>query len=86
MIDNWGVFLVIVSLLGFIGTVYTMFYKPIHELTLTIERLNINLEHVKKNDSKQDDKIDRHEDILNTHNIRITKLEQTNFIKDRKDH
>lgn len=80
---EWNVFLVFVSIIGFSGTMYSMFYKPTHELKLEIVKLNGTLEGIRKNDDKQDKRLDEHNGKLDNHEHRITVLENTKFIKSR---
>ena len=83
--DNWNVFMVIVALLGFVGTSYTMFYKPTHDLMIQMVKLNENLETLKDSDIKQDALLEKHGDLIHDHEIRIDRLERTEFIKYRED-
>lgn len=80
---EWNVYLVILSLLGFIGTMYSMFYKPTHELKIEIVKLNSNLEHLRESDTNQNARLNRHSDKLDDHDKRIIILEGTKFVKDR---
>lgn len=83
MVDNWEVFKVVVALLTFVGTAYGMFYKPTHELKIEITKLNATLNSVRDSDRRQEQTLNRHNDILNDHETRITVIEETTFIKDR---
>lgn len=47
---EWNVLGVVITLLSFIGTAYTMFYKPTHDLKVEIVKLNANLEHLRSSD------------------------------------
>ena len=83
--DNWNVFMVIVALLGFVGTSYTMFYKPTHDLTIQMIKLNENLETLKDSDVRQNGLLDEYGKKINNHEIRIDRLERTEFIKHREN-
>lgn len=83
--DNWNVFMVIVALLGFVGTSYTMFYKPTHDLTIQMVKLNENLETLKDSDVRQNGLLDEYGKTINDHEIRIDRLERTDFIKYREN-
>ena len=83
--DNWNVFMVVVALLGFVGTSYTMFYKPTHDLTIQMVKLNENLETLKDSDVRQNGLLDEYGKKINNHEIRIDRLERTEFIKNREN-
>lgn len=80
--DEWGVFGVIVSLLGFIGTAYIMFYKPMHQLNIQLVKMNLNFEHMREGDNIRDKRIGRHSEKIDDHEKRIGKLEIVNAITD----
>ena len=80
---EWSVFLVVTAMLGFVGTMYTMFYKPTNELKIEIVKLNGNLEHLNRSDVNQNKRLDKHSDALDDHEKRLTVIESTNYIKDR---
>lgn len=73
--NEWGVFLVVVALLGFIGTVYKMFYQPIHELIIEMTKMNANFENMRQGDNIRDTRINRHSEKIDDHEKRINKLE-----------
>ncbi|QIK57758.1 hypothetical protein G7059_07860 [Erysipelothrix sp. HDW6A] len=80
---EWSVFLVVTTMLGFVGTAYTMFYKPTHNLTIEIVKLNANLEHLNRSDISQNKRLDNHSELIDDHEKRLIVIESTNFIKDR---
>jgi hypothetical protein len=63
------------TLLAFIGTVYKMFYKPIHELIVQMTIMNTNFENMTRNDDIRDNRLNRHSEKIDEHDKRITKLE-----------
>lgn len=65
------------TLLGFIATVYKMFYKPMHELIIQMTKMNSNFEHMRESDNIRDNRINRHSDKLDDHEKRIGRLEYT---------
>jgi cytochrome c biogenesis factor len=70
--------------LGLIGTVYSMIYKPIHSVSLELVRLNTNLENLRLNDDKQNKTLDIHGIKLADHDKDITRLNmEVRYIKDR---
>lgn len=83
--EKWDVFLIITALLGFIGTSYAMFYKPSHELKIEIVKLNENLSAVNKKSEEHDDTLREHGKRLSNHEIRIDRLERTDFVKVREN-
>ncbi len=80
---EWGVFGVIVALVGFAAAIVTPIIKlntNITRLTVTIENILREQEAAKSANSKSHDRIwtelDAHGDKLGEHEIRITKIEE----------
>ena len=80
---EWGVFGVIVALVGFAGAIVTPIIKlntNITRLTVTIENILKEQEAAKSANGKSHDRIwtelDAHGDKLDEHETRITKIEE----------
>lgn len=76
MMERYDVILVIVTLLGLMGTIYSMFYKPLHELKIAINSLtqllvsNINdLKKLEDRVNTHGKEIDKHQSILDRNNL-----------------
>ena len=81
---EWGVFLVLGSVLGFMATAYKMFYQPMHELALQLTTLNANHEMSKESDAKRDLLLEMHDKLIRKNSDDIYKLDvQLGYIKDR---
>ena len=83
--NEWGVFLTLASILGFMATMYTMFYKPTHELKIEIVKLTTELISMRSDNENQDRKIEKNEERIDNHEIRLVKIESTHYIKDRSE-
>ena len=81
--NEWGVFLTLGSILGFMATMYTMFYKPTHELKIEIVKLTTELISMRNDNENQDRRIENNESRISNHEIRLVKIENTQYIKDR---
>ena len=79
--NEWGVFLTLGSILGFMATMYTMFYKPTHELKIEIVKLTTELISMRKDNDNQDRKIEKNETRIDDHEIRLVKIENKHFKK-----
>ena len=73
--NEWQVFGVVVGMLGFVGTMYTMFYKPTHELKIEIVKLTSELIATRKDNEVQDKRIGKNEERLDKHEHRLYILE-----------
>ena len=86
--NEWGVFQTIVAVLGLVGTFYAMFYKPMHELNVTIKVLIANFENSQEKDVVRDQRLNNHSAKIDKlheghidHESRIKIIENSNFIK-----
>ena len=76
----------LIAILGLITTFYVMFYKPLHEVTIQLVKLNSNLENLKESDKRQNTIIADHEIRIQENRIDITKIlsGEIHFTKDRR--
>ena len=80
---EWGVFLVLVAVVGFLGAVIppiTKLTKAITELTVVVDMLKSDVEALKKRSDEEHGKLQTHNDkqdkMLNDHETRIQLLEK----------
>lgn len=80
---EWGVVLVLVTVLGFISGIITPLIKlntAIVRLTDAVETLDENLENLSKNNTKTHERIfsrlDEHEEMLNKHATQLIIVEE----------
>lgn len=66
--------LTIITLASFIGVVMK-FIQPINELRVVIQKLNDNIESMKKDDETRDKRLNEHGDRIDKLNGRVGKLE-----------
>ena len=90
---EWQVFGVVVSMFGFVATMYTMFYKPTHELKIEIVKLTSEIVSTRKENELQDSRIEKNEERLEKHEHMIDKnkidiihIKNQLFVKDRESH
>lgn len=83
--QEWDIYLVVVSLIGFIGAIYKLFFQPIQKLTMNIVELTNELKHINISNAKQDEILSKHGETLADHENRITIFEQIGFVKDRNN-
>lgn len=83
---EWGVFLIVTAMIGFMGTSYSMFFKPIERLNVSIEILIQRLTNMEERDALRDVEIGTNKaDIkcnsktLVEHDKRITLTEKEIF-------
>ena len=82
--NEWTVFLTLGTILAFVGTMYSMFYKPTHELKIEIVKLNSNLETLKDSDKSQNKRIKASEESINKIKLDVSTLKtDVKYIKDR---
>lgn len=76
----------LIAILGLITTFYVMFYKPLHEVTIQLVKLNSNLENLNESDKRQNTIIADHEIRIQENRIDITKIlsGEIHFTKDRR--
>ena len=76
----------LIAILGLITTFYVMFYKPLHEVTIHLVKLNSNLENLNESDKRQNTIIADHEIRIQENRIDITKIlsGEIHFTKDRR--
>lgn len=84
---EWGVFLVISTVVGFtlsiVGALKKYVSDPINKLDRTLIQTNSKLEVVQDSDKKQNDILSEHASELKDHNLRITVVENTLYLKDK---
>ena len=73
--NEWTVFLTLGTILAFVGTMYSMFYKPTHELKIEIVKLTSELIATRKDNEVQDKRIGKNEERLDKHEHRLYILE-----------
>ena len=83
---EWQVFGVVVAMFGFVATMYTMFYKPSHELKIEIVKLISELEFLNKDNAEQNKRLDKHEQLIDNNKTDIIHIKNQLFIKDRESH
>ena len=76
----------LIAIFGLITTFYVMFYKPLHEVTIQLVKLNSNLENLNESDKRQNTIIADHEIRIQENRIDITKIlsGEIHFTKDRR--
>ena len=76
----------LIAIFGLLTTFYVMFYKPLHEVTIQLVKLNSNLENLNESDKRQNTIIADHEIRIQENRIDITKIlsGEIHFTKDRR--
>ena len=82
--DAWMGYLAIG--LGVLGSIYTLFTKPMHKLEIQLTTFNENMKTLQSSDATQNNKLKEHEEKLWDHEGRIKDIEREHkgYYKDRK--
>lgn len=68
--EKYDIVVVLIAILGLVGTFYSMIYKPLHKLELSITILNETINNLKEDMIK----LEKHtQDNINRVEIRVTK-------------
>ena len=72
--------------LGVLGSVYTLFTKPMHKVEIQLTAFNENMKTLQHSDISQNDKLKEHGKMLWDHEGRIKDIEREHkgYYKDRK--
>lgn len=75
--EKYDIIVVLIAVLGLVGTFYSMFFKPMHDLKIAITGLTTTIEHnqaeidsLKCRVSEHGKELDNHQSILDRNNLK----------------